>query len=111
MTIYISLPITGHDLAVQRRAASNAASNIKRLGHTPISPFIIIAPRGLTPEQEYAYYIGEDLKLILQCDAIVSLPGWEESRGCQLESHAARIYGIKQFSDISRIPYNDNVNN
>lgn len=39
MRIYISIPISGHDLATQRATASEIAEKIKALGHEPVNPF------------------------------------------------------------------------
>lgn len=54
---------------------------------------------GETPEtrgsKPHGDYVREDLKHLLVCDAIILLPGWELSRGCQVEVKVAQAIGIQ----------------
>ena len=106
MKIYISIPITGHDYNTQMAKAKVWEDTIKGLGHTPVNPFSTPAhPSWMDDEQEqYAYYMGEDIKALLLCDAIYMEMGWINSKGCQLERQAAKIYGKKIFYSIVDIP-------
>lgn len=98
MKVYISIPITGHDLEQQILTAEAIAKEIANRGHEPVSPFETPPPtrKCLTEKEEYAYYIGADIERLLLCDAICFAKGWKNSRGCRLEHEAARIYGIKR---------------
>lgn len=89
MTVYISLPITGHDIKIVRTWASAAKDLLRKQGHTPVSPVDIC--KGV--EDSYSVYMGKDIMALLECEAVYFLRGWHESRGCQLEFEAARIYG------------------
>lgn len=38
--------------------------------------------------------LGESLKIMAKCDAVVFMPGWNMARGCILEHQAAKDYGL-----------------
>ena len=46
----------------------------------------------------YMQYIKGDLKVLLDCDAVIFLPGWESSRGCNIEYKVARILDMPVFA-------------
>lgn len=105
MKIYISIPMTGHDLATQKAKAAEIAEKIKALGHEPVNPFDTPEPpAGLSEKERYAYYMGEDIKRLLMCDAILLYEGWRKSKGCNLEHETANAYGLLVFHNISAIP-------
>lgn len=106
MKIYISIPISGHDLMTQTGKAMEFAEKITALGHEAVNPFDTpLAPVECDERAKYAYYMGEDLKLLLGCDAILMAdPKWTNSRGCRLEYHAAMIYGLQYFARVEDIP-------
>lgn len=109
MKIYISLPITGHDLNEVRERCWQAAQKIREAGHTPVSP-LEVSP---DPDAPYDEHIANDIKALLGCDAAVFLDGYSESKGCALEMACARIYnkeilfekqfehGLEQISERS----------
>lgn len=66
MKVYISLPITGHDIEEVEARCIFAGAVLEKKGH---------------------------VAALLECDAAVFLDGWETSRGCRLEFWAARTYG------------------
>lgn len=105
MRIYISVPISGLDFATQRAKAAAIAEKIKALGHEPVNPFDTpLAPLELTEQQKYAYYMGEDIKRLLMCDAAYFCEGWRGSNGCLLEFNAAQIYNLMRYVNINDIP-------
>ena len=105
MKIYISIPISGKDLATQQTLAAQIAGRIKDLGHESFNPFDTpLAPLGVTEKEKYAYYMGEDIKQLLMCDAAYFCEGWRGSNGCLLEFNAAQIYDIKRYVNINDIP-------
>ena len=89
MKVYISLPITGHDLTEVRRRAEEAKQLLTGMDHEPVSPLDVSPNHDAT----YAEHIGRDIAALLGCDAVLFLDGWTASNGCNLEMEAARIYG------------------
>lgn len=105
MKIYISIPISGKDLATQQATAAQIADKIRALGHKPVNPFDTpLAPREMNEKEQYAYYMGEDVKRLLMCDAAYFCEEWRGSDGCLLEFNAAQIYGITRYVNINDIP-------
>ena len=89
MKVYISLPITGHDIEEVEARCIFAKAVLKKKGHTPVSPLDI----DHSDPDFYEAVIGTDITALLCCDAVVFLDGWTASRGCNLEMEAAKIYG------------------
>lgn len=90
MKVYISIPITGHDIKDVEQRISRAKEALRNFGHEPVSP--------LDPEvnndrsKPYGVLLGNDIAALLTCDAVLLLDGWTASRGCNLEMEAALIY-------------------
>ena len=95
MKVYISLPITGHDIEQVEERIDRAKKVLREMGHDPVSP--------LDPEvnndhtKPYNVLLGNDISALLTCDAVLLLDGWTASRGCRLEMEAAQIYGKKIY--------------
>ena len=101
MRIYISIPISGKDLATQQQKALEIADKLRELGHEPISPLPPPeAPSGLSEKELYAFYMGEDMKKLLTCDAVFLCDGWNCSKGCRLEVQAALLYGMRLYGRL-----------
>lgn len=71
---------------------------IGKKGHKPVSPL------DQDTTQDYATLMGNDIRELLQCDAVLFLDGWKESKGCRLENTAATIYGKERFYSLDKIP-------
>lgn len=89
MKIYISLPISGHDIRKVREIAEKAKERIKYMGHEPVSPLEVSTDESAP----YSEHMGKDIAALLECDAVMFVGYWTDSKGCQLEYQAARIYG------------------
>lgn len=106
MKIYISLPITGFNLDERTAYAKSIADKIKQQGHEPVSPLhdVPTCPDNITDEKErYAYYMGEDIKQLIMCDAILLCKGWQHSRGCNIERKVAFQMGMKTLKSIDEL--------
>lgn len=99
MKIYISLPITGHDIEEVEARCIFAKAVIEKKGHTPVSP-LDVSP---DPDVTYSQHMGNDIAALLECDAVLFLDGWEYSRGCKLEFMTALLYQIPYFTSFEQI--------
>lgn len=99
MKIYISLPISGLNIARCEERANEVKRIIERKGHEAITPFDVCPD----PDKPYSYYMGRDIEALLECDAILRCAGWSNSRGCSLESECAHIYHKKIFNHVNEI--------
>lgn len=105
MRIYISIPISGLPIEQQQAKAREIAKRLRELGHEPVNPFDTPeAPKGLSDKERYAYYMGEDLKRLLTCDAIFFCEGWYESKGCRLEADVAIMYKLQEYGRFEAVP-------
>ena len=96
--IYISIPISGHDLEEVKEKARGIRKCLllnefdweKGWNSTDvITPFDVCSE----PDKPYSYYMGKDIEALLECDAIYLCEGWQNSKGCMAEFEVARIYG------------------
>ena len=92
MRIYISGPITG-DPGAQWKF-DQAAQIIKDRGHEYINPTKLA---DVIPDAGWAYYMHIDMDLIKMADAILQLPGWENSPGAQEEHRKAHESGLWKY--------------
>lgn len=105
MKIYISIPISGKSFYLQYDKATEIAEQIRALGHEPVNPFDTPEPpEGLSEKARYAYFMGEDIKQLLVCDAIFLCDGWSHSNGCRVEWEAAYRNGLHSYQRIEDIP-------
>lgn len=96
MDIYVSIPITGHDINKVREHADLIKRALSVKGNKVTTPFEIFC--GKNPE--YADYIGNDIRVILKQDAVFFCKGWEESCGCNIEHDVVmrvKAHGIKNI--------------
>lgn len=94
MKIYISLPITGHDIEKVKARADMIKRLISSEWNEVLTPFDVCPEKNKT----HSYYMGRSIETLLECDAIYMAAGWEKSAGCTLEYNAASLYGKHIFT-------------
>lgn len=88
-TIYISGPITGLPEQEVRSAFQTAEARLKRAGYETINPLEVVTNQ----RASYGECMGKDIQeLIDNADAVYFCRGWQNSKGCMLEFHTAKIY-------------------
>jgi len=102
--MYVSLPIAIAEDSVARRwrETMDAIKSREELsGYEIVGPINIdqFDDNGIKSEREhdYAWYMGEDIRELLRCDAIFMASGWNPSLGCNCELATAKIYGLDVF--------------
>lgn len=93
MTTYIAGPMTGHE--DQNRQLFDWATEVYRsAGHAVINPHET-NPGVVDDDHPHDYFLRKALKDLVDCDHIVMLPGWHESKGARLEHHVASELGME----------------
>lgn len=98
MTTFISGPMTGYE-DFNYPAFHEAGEKLSKAGIEFDSPAHMCTGQYTYPplednEMPWDYYMRKSIRKLLQCDAILMLPGWEDSRGAQLEKHIAEALGM-----------------
>ena len=84
--IYIAGPMTGLP-EYNFPAFHAAAERLRQAGWEPVNPAENFDGRTDLPREDY---LRADVKLLIECDAVAMLSGWEDSRGAKLEYLLAR---------------------
>ena len=79
--IYISGPISGLPLETVYNNFTNAEVQLLEQGYEVVNPI----NNGLPTNATWEEHMRADLRLLLDCDAIYMLEGWEKSRGARIE--------------------------
>lgn len=75
------------------------ANLLREMGYEIASAHEVVHPeppgtRGTLP---HGQYVRGDLKVLLDCDAVIFLPGWEGSKGCGIELKVARALDMPVY--------------
>ena len=98
MRVYISGPITGIENG-NFEAFAGAEASLYALGHSVVNPHALPHNHGKTWQD----YMREDLRALLDCDAVFTLPGWQMSRGASIEVKLAKDLGMMIFDDLKKL--------
>ena len=102
MILFISGPMSNMP-NYNRSAFFIAEAHLSELGHTVLNPanLIPICHPDAIPHKGYVTICRA---MIDQCDAIVQLDGWEESKGAKAELYHAHEK-LKQVMHIKEVPH------
>lgn len=92
-TIYISGPMSGYD-DMNFPAFFSAEEKLKKIGFDTINPASI----GKNSDWTWEDYMRRDIKSMMDADIIVTLSGWEGSKGAAIEVKIAKSLGIPVYS-------------
>ena len=107
--IYISGPMTGIEPREYRRRFREAEAILRRHGYGCINPCRVWPCRFpwlyrlmewvLGKRLTYAVILAYDLILLMtRADGIAMLPGWEQSRGAQIENYVSMHFWMQGIS-------------
>lgn len=97
MRVYIAGPYTKGDVALNVRAALQAASDLRDAGHAPYVPHLTHFWHMLFP-RPYEDWLDQDNQYIPVCEALVRIPG--ESSGGDKEAALAQSLGIPVYYGV-----------
>lgn len=89
MKLYLSGPMTGLP-EYNFPAFEQARSQLRNMGHEVICP----AEAGKVEGWQWEQYMRRDIVMLMDAEAVVVLPGWENSRGATLEVDVASKIGM-----------------
>lgn len=102
MRVYLSGPISGLDPVKSRALFDAAERELLANGHTVVNPWRLDDESGPLPS--WADYMKRDIPILLGCDGIMMLDGWQQSEGAKLEYHIARSLGIAAVPSAQELP-------
>ena len=88
MILYLAGPMTGwpdHNYPAFRAVAQL----LREAGFRVSSPH-----EAAEPGHTWGHYVRQGLRLLLDCEALVLLPGWRGSKGATLEHRVAKALGM-----------------
>lgn len=95
--IYISGPISGHDINERRAEFQRVSYEMICRGYEPVNPM----ENGLPPEATTREHMKRDIELIMTCDCIYMMRRWTHSKGCKVEFDVATSIGLPVFFEES----------
>lgn len=93
MKLYIAGPMSGYP-EFNYPAFRVAESDLRALGHDVLNPVNAERHNTTGKPQEWDWYMRHALRMVVESDGVSLLPGWEESRGANLERFVARELGL-----------------
>lgn len=82
-------------------AFNEAAADLRHYGHVVCNPAELHGPVENLTDAERHIYLRRDITHLLECSAVLVLPGWESSAGANLEVDIAHALKIPVFDYLS----------
>jgi hypothetical protein len=95
MRVYLSGPMTGIPL-FNFPAFHAAAAELRAKGYDVVNPAEL--DEADEKQMEWSDYLRRDIAQLVTCQGIAMLPGWENSKGAQLERHIADALGMEAIN-------------
>jgi hypothetical protein len=92
MKLYVAGPMSGYP-ELNFPAFHAEAARLRALGFEIVNP----AEINTDPAAEWLDCMRKDIRYLVTCDGIALLPGWEQSRGANVEHTLARGLGLRVF--------------
>ena len=92
MKLYIAGPMSNYP-ELNFPAFHAEAARLRALGFEIVNP----AEINSDPTAEWLDCMRADIKQLVDCDGIALLPGWEQSRGANIEQTLARGLGLRVY--------------
>lgn len=86
---YLSGPMSGYPEHNAPQFAT-AAKKLRERGYEIVNPIEFDA----APDLAWSDYLRKDIRALMDCGGVITLPGWQESRGATLEVHIAHALGM-----------------
>ena len=93
MKLYISGPISNPNpetVKVNKAVFNVAEAQLDAVGHLVINPI----KNGVPGYAPWIDHMRADIKMLMDCDGVAYLPGWENSTGAKIEMELARSLGF-----------------
>ena len=94
--IYISGPISGHDIEERKADFARIKEYLGKLGYVVFNPM----ENGLPPTATTAEHMKTDIEALLKCDCIYMMKRWNHSAGCQTEFLVATAIGLEVIFEV-----------
>lgn len=100
LKIYLSGAISGRDYREVALDFEATQTQIRVFSdYLPISPL----DNGLPVDTPWGAHMLRDLEILSTCDAVLMLPGWEHSPGCQIEKIFAERIGLRILMGLDEL--------
>lgn len=90
MKFYISGPITGMEDG-NKQIFDKSANKLREIGYDTLNPWDLDL---IDKQSNWKNNLRRDIKYLVDCDAVLLLPGWELSPGAELEVTIAYYLGM-----------------
>lgn len=94
MKIYISGKITGLSLSQATEKFEQLEQMINASGHVTVNPMKVLP---FHPDHDWKKYMVADIEALMECDAIMMMDNWTDSKGAKIEHAIAERLGLKLF--------------